>query len=298
MRQPAIEVRGLTKRFGANTAVDDLSFQVRGGVVTGFLGPNGAGKTTTIRMVLGLIRPTSGEAWVMGEHFVDLADPAHRVGVLLDGAGTHPSRTGRNHLRVLSAERGIDGSRVDEVLRVVELDREGHRRVGEYSLGMRQRLDLAATLLGEPEILILDEPANGLDPAGIHWLRDFLRTFAANGGTVFVSSHQLAELSQVADEVVVINRGRLVTHTTVAALTAARSVRVRAREVDRLRRALAATGAAVREVDAERIDVSDLAIEQVGETAAREGIVLYELVSRANTLEDVFLELTAEGAAT
>ena len=297
MERPAIEVNGLTKRFGSKAAVDDLSFEVRRGVVTGFLGPNGAGKTTTIRMVLGLIRPTSGQARIIGERFVDLRDPARRIGVLLDGAGAHPNRTGRNHLRVLSAERDIELSRVDEVLRIVELVADAHRRVGEYSLGMRQRLDLAAALLGDPEILVLDEPANGLDPAGIHWLRGFLRTFARNGGTVFVSSHQLAELSQVADEVIVINRGRLITHTTVAELTAARSVRVRAREVDRLRRALAATGASVREVDTERIDVSDLAIEQVGEMAAREGVVLYELVSRANTLEDVFLELTAEGAA-
>lgn len=295
--QPAIEVRGLTKRFNNKAAVDDLSCAVRAGVVTGFLGPNGAGKTTTIRMMLGLIRPTSGEARVMGKRFVELAEPARRVGVLLDGAGAHPNRTGRDHLRVLSAERDVAPSRVDEVLRIVELAADASRRVGEYSLGMRQRLDLAAALLGEPDILILDEPANGLDPAGIHWLRDFLRRFARNGGTVFVSSHQLAELSQVADEVVVINRGRLVTHTTVVDLTAARSVRVRTRETDRLRRALAATGATVREVDGERIEVSDVAIEHVGETAAREGIVLYELASRAHTLEDVFLELTAEGAA-
>jgi ABC-2 type transport system ATP-binding protein len=297
MNGPAITVENLTKRFGRKDAVDDLSFEVPRGAVTGFLGPNGAGKTTTIRMILGLVRPTAGRTTVGGNPFVELKAPARKVGVLLDGAGAHPNRTARNHLRVLAAERGIDVRRVGETLEVVELTEDADRKVGEYSLGMRQRLDLAAALLGEPELLILDEPANGLDPAGIRWLRGFLRDFAVAGGTVFVSSHQLGEISLLADQVVVIHHGRLITHTSVAELTERGSVRVRAPEVDRLRRALVATGATVREVDAERIDVSDLAIEQVGTAAAREGVVLYELIPRANTLEDVFLEMTAEGSA-
>jgi ABC-2 type transport system ATP-binding protein len=297
MSEPAITVENLTKRFGKKVAVDDLSFEVPRGEVTGFLGPNGAGKTTTIRMILGLLRPLSGRTTVGGNPFVDLSEPARKVGVLLDGAGAHPNRSGRNHLRVLAAERGVDARRVKETLDVVELARDADRKVGEYSLGMRQRLDLAAALLGDPELLILDEPANGLDPAGIRWLRGFLRDYAAAGGTVFVSSHQLAEISLLADEVVVIHHGRLVTHTSVAELTARGAVRVRAPEVDRLRKALMATGATVRDVDPERIDITDVAIEQVGTTAAHEGIVLYELIPRGNTLEDVFLELTAEGGA-
>jgi ABC-2 type transport system ATP-binding protein len=296
MNRSAITVENLTKRFGSNVAVDDLSFEVPRGAVTGFLGPNGAGKTTTIRMILGFVRPTAGRTFVGGESFAKLEEPARKVGVLLDGAGAHPNRTARNHLRVLAVERSIDPRRVGEALEVVELTRDADRKVGVYSLGMRQRLDLAAALLGEPELLILDEPANGLDPAGIRWLRGFLRDFAASGGTVFVSSHQLGEISLLADDVVVIHRGRLITHTPVAELTARGAVRVRAPEVDRLRRALIASGATVREVDPERIEVKDLAVEQVGAAAAREGVVLYELIPRASTLEDVFLELTAEGS--
>jgi ABC-2 type transport system ATP-binding protein len=298
MNGSAITVENLTKRFGSNVAVDDLSFEVPRGAVTGFLGPNGAGKTTTIRMILGLVRPTSGRSMVGGESFAKLEEPARNLGVLLDGAGAHPNRTARNHLRVLAAERAIDTRRVGEALEVVELTGDADRKVGEYSLGMRQRLDLAAALLGEPELLILDEPANGLDPAGIRWLRGFLRDFAAPGGTVFVSSHQLSEISLLADDVVVIHRGHLITHAPVAGLTTGGAVRVRTPEVDRLRRALVANGATVREVDSERIEVLDLAIEQVGTAAAREGVVLYELLPRASTLEDVFLELTAGGDTT
>lgn len=297
MGESVISVNGLTKRFGSAVAVDDLSFRVRSGSVTGFLGPNGAGKTTTIRMILGLVRPTSGETRLFGKPFEDLARPALRVGVLLDGAGAHPNRTGRNHLRVVSAERGIAEKRVDEVLRIVELHGEGRRRVGQYSLGMRQRLDLAAALLGEPELLILDEPANGLDPAGIHWLRDFLRAFAREGGTVFVSSHQLAELSQMADEVIVINRGRLVTHTRVAELTAGHAVRVRSPEAARLQLALESAGSTVQSTGDGVLEVTDLAIERVGEIAMDERVVLHELVSQVNTLEEVFLELTGGGEA-
>jgi ABC-2 type transport system ATP-binding protein len=295
MNGSVITVENLTKRFGSEVAVDELSFEVPRGAVTGFLGPNGAGKTTTIRMILGLIQPTSGRTTVGSRPFTDLTEPARSVGVLLDGAGAHPNRTGRNHLRVLAAERGSDPQRIAETLEIVELTRDADRKVGEYSLGMRQRLDLAAALLGEPELLILDEPANGLDPVGIRWLRGFLREFAASGGTVFVSSHQLAEISILADDVVVIHHGRLITHTTVAELTEHGAVRVRAPEVARLRRALVASGGTVKEIDPERIDVSNVAIEQIGTAAAREGVILYELAPRVSTLEDVFLEMTAEG---
>jgi ABC-2 type transport system ATP-binding protein len=293
----AIKVENLTKRFGSKVAVDDLSFEVPRGRVTGFLGPNGAGKTTTIRMILCLIRPTAGRAKVGGVSFTELTQPARKVGALLDGAGAHPNRTARNHLNVLAAERAVDAGRVDETLAVVELTADADRKVGEFSLGMRQRLDLAASLLGQPELLILDEPANGLDPAGIRWLRGFLRDFAAAGGTVFVSSHQLAEISLLAHEVVVIHHGCLITHTTIAELTQGGAVRVRAPEADRLQRALVASGATVKQVDAERIDVTDLAIEKVGTVAAQEGLVLYELSPRVSTLEDVFLEMTAEGSS-
>ena len=298
MTTPAIQVHNLSKAFGRTLAVDELSFEVPRGTVTGFLGPNGAGKTTTIRMLLTLVQPTSGRALVNGRPYSSLERPARHVGVLLDGAGAHPTRTGRNHLRVLAAERGIAPERVAEVLSIVQLSGDADRKVGEYSLGMRQRLDLAAALLGEPELLILDEPANGLDPAGIRWLREFLRSFASSGRTVFVSSHQLAEISQMADEVVVIHRGRLINHTSVEDLTRQGAVRVRAPEADRLRRALIASGATVHVVGTVRIDVLDLAAEQVGATAAREGIVLHELTPRVSTLEDVFLELTTDGAPT
>jgi ABC-2 type transport system ATP-binding protein len=234
--RPAVTVTGLTKRYGSHEAVSDLSFSIPAGKVTGFLGPNGAGKTTTIRMILGLIRPTAGTALVNGEPFEDLTDPASTIGVLIEGAQAHPGRTAHAHLRILAAERSIDPSRIDETLELVHLADARDEKVRGFSLGMRQRLDLAAALLGAPDILILDEPANGLDPAGIRWLREFLRAFADRGGTVFVSSHQLAETAQLADEVVVISHGRLVTHTTVQELVSERIVRVRSAQLELLER--------------------------------------------------------------
>ena len=213
----AIETAGLTKRYGAVTAVDDLSFSVREGAVTGFLGPNGAGKTTTLRMILALARPSAGHATVFGRPYAQLDDPARTVGANLEIAGAHPGRKGRDHLRALAAMARIPRSRVDEVLRLVELYDAADRRAGKYSMGMRQRLGLAATLLGDPQILILDEPANGLDPQGIRWLRDFLRGLAAEGRTVLVSSHVLAEVAQTVDDVVVIHRGKLVDQGPVGA---------------------------------------------------------------------------------
>ena len=207
---PVLSVESLTKRFGAVAAVDDLSFALRPGAVTGFLGPNGAGKTTTLRMVLGLAAPTAGRALVFGRPYAALDRPATRVGAVLEAADLHPGRTGRDHLRVLARAARLPPGRVDEVLALVDLTAAAGRRAGAYSLGMRQRLALAAALLGEPELLILDEPGNGLDPEGVRWLRDFLRAFAAGGRTVLVSSHHLAEIAQTVDEVVIINRGRLV----------------------------------------------------------------------------------------
>jgi ABC-2 type transport system ATP-binding protein len=206
---------GLTKRFGDLTAVSDLSFDVDAGSVTGFLGPNGAGKTTTLRMALGLAAPTRGQALVFGRPFAELERPATRVGAVLEAADLHPGRTGRDHLRVLARAVGVGARRIEQVLALVELGGAAGRRTGQYSLGMRQRLGLAAALLGDPELLILDEPANGLDPEGVRWLRDFLRSFADRGGTVFISSHHLAEVAQTVDRVVIINHGQLVAATTL-----------------------------------------------------------------------------------
>jgi ABC-2 type transport system ATP-binding protein len=207
-REPVVIASSLTKRFGDLVAVDELTFSLRPGTVTGFLGPNGAGKTTTLRLLLGLAEPTAGEVLVFGRRYRELDDPARRVGAVLESNDFHPGRSGRDHLRVLALAAEIPSSRVEEVLALVELDPAAERLVKTYSLGMRQRLGLAAALLGDPELLVLDEPANGLDPAGVHWLRRFLRRFAEQGRTVLVSSHILAEVAQTVDEVVILNRGR------------------------------------------------------------------------------------------
>jgi ABC-2 type transport system ATP-binding protein len=219
---PAIQpvfVNSLAKRFGDVLAVDDLSFSLRTGTVTGFLGPNGAGKTTTLRLLLGLAEPTAGEALVFGRRYRDLTEPARRVGAVLESNDFHPGRSGRDHLRTLAIAGGIPASRVDDVLALVELESVARRRVQTYSLGMRQRLGLAAAMLGDPELLVLDEPANGLDPAGVRWRREFLRTFADGGGTVLVSSHMLAEAAQTVDDVVIIDRGRRIASGALDELT-------------------------------------------------------------------------------
>jgi ABC-2 type transport system ATP-binding protein len=205
---PVLEARSLTKRYGEIVAVDDLTFSVRPGTVTGFLGPNGAGKTTALRLLLGLARPTSGEALVFGRPYRELLNPTLRVGAVLESSDFHPGRRGRDHLRTLAVAAEIPSSRVQEVLELVELGAAAGRRVGAYSLGMRQRLGLAAALLGDPQLLVLDEPANGLDPTGVHWLRRFLRLFAEQGGTVLVASHMLAEAAQTVDHVIILDRGR------------------------------------------------------------------------------------------
>jgi ABC-2 type transport system ATP-binding protein len=214
-----VTVRALTKRFGDIVAVDDLAFSLEPGTITGFLGPNGAGKTTTLRVLLGLAEPTAGEGLVFGRRYRDLDDPARRIGAVLESNDFHPGRSGRNHLRALAAAAEIPPDRIDEVLALVELEDAADRRVRTYSLGMRQRLGLATALLGDPELLVLDEPANGLDPAGVHWLRGFLRRFAEQGRTVLVSSHMLAEAALTVDEVVIIDRGHLVATGRLEALT-------------------------------------------------------------------------------
>ncbi len=291
-----IEVRNLTKRFGSVTAVDDLSFEIARGRITGFLGPNGAGKTTTLRILLGLVLPTSGQATIDGRLYRTLESPLETVGSVLEASNYHPARSGRNHLRFLAAAAGISLPRIDEVLADVELSADANRKVGTYSLGMRQRLSVAASLLGNPELLVLDEPANGLDPEGIRWLRTFLRGFAERGGTVFVSSHVLAEVSQLANEVVIIHHGRLIAHETVSELTmrASGATRVRSPRSEELRQRLSAEGIAA-EVAGENLLAVQAPPERVGELAAAGGIPLHELVAEAGTLEEAFLELTAEG---
>jgi ABC-2 type transport system ATP-binding protein len=290
-----IEVRDLTKRFRATTAVDNLSFAVARGRITGFLGPNGAGKTTTLRILLGLVLPTSGEATIAGRRYRDLDSPIRTAGAVLEASNYHPARSGRNHLRVLADAARLPRSRVEQVLAQVELTAAATRKVGAYSLGMRQRLSVAAALLGEPELLVLDEPANGLDPEGIRWLRTFLRRYTDEGGTVFVSSHVLAEVSQLADEVVIIHRGRLVAHESVAGLTAraAGATRVRSPRADELLRRLRNAG-----IEAEPAGDNRLTVhappERVGDLAAEAAVPLHELVAETGTLEEAFLQLTRE----
>jgi ABC-2 type transport system ATP-binding protein len=288
-----IEVVDLTKRYGKVLAVDRLSFRVEPGTITGFLGPNGAGKSTTLRSVLGLVHPDAGGATVLGRTYRELDRPLHRVGAVLEASEVHPGRSGRNHLRVLAAAAGVPTSRVEEVLALVELTAAAKRRVKGYSLGMRQRLGLATALLGDPEVLVLDEPANGLDPAGVRWLRDLLRSLAGEGRTILVSSHVLAEVAQTVDRVVIIHRGKLIQQATIAEVLAGAQggTRVRSPDASRLRSLLAAQGATVTEVG-DGILVADVPPERIGELAAANGVVLHELTVERATLEEVFLELT------
>ena len=292
----SIIAEGLTKRYGVVTAVDDLSFAVRTGAVTGFLGPNGAGKTTTLRMVLGLARPTAGSATILGEPLIALSDPARSVGANLEICGMHPGRSGRNHLRALAAIGGLPAARVDAVLDLVEMSHAADRRAGGYSTGMRQRLGLAAALLGDPEVLVLDEPANGLDPQGIRWLRDFLRGIASQGRTVLVSSHVLSEVQQTVDDVIVINRGRLVTSGPIGTLVTEGAVRVRSPRAVELAAALERDGADVAAVEGALL-VKGRTTEQIGELAFTAGVPLHELTLELTSLEDVFFRLTAQEPA-
>jgi ABC-2 type transport system ATP-binding protein len=293
-----LEVRNLTKRYGPTVAVDDLSFAVHAGRVTGFLGPNGAGKTTTMRALLGLLRPTRGEALVDGQPPVQMTDPLRTIGAALEATAFHPGRSGRAHLRVLASAARIPMSRVEEVLELVELSGAAGRRVGGYSLGMRQRLALAAALLGEPRTLILDEPANGLDPQGMRWLRDLLRAQAAEGRTVLVSSHVLSEVAQTADELILIRGGKLVSQTTLVEFTAAEagSVRVRAARLDELARGLGKRQATVSRDEDGALLVEGLGAEEIGELALSLGIALHELAPQRSSLEERFLEVMGEEA--
>jgi ABC-2 type transport system ATP-binding protein len=286
-----LAVRELTKRFGAVAAVRDLTFEVPAGRVTGFLGPNGAGKTTTLRMLLGLVRPTSGAALVGGRPYADLADPRRVVGAVLEATGFHPGRRGRDQLRVLAEVTGVASGRVDEVLDVVGLTADGRRRVGEYSLGMRQRLGLAAALIGDPAALVLDEPANGLDPEGMAWLRGLLRGLAAEGRTILVSSHVLSEVAQVADNVVIINQGRLRFAGALSDLGGAGVVSVRVADADRLADVLTARGLAVARTGPGSLTVRGATAEAIGRIAVDERIVLSGLTEAAASLEAAFLDL-------
>jgi len=297
----AVEVSGLTKRYGGRAAVDDLTFTVASGRVTGFLGPNGAGKTTTLRILLGLVQPTAGTALVFGDRYRDLARPTSTVGALLDASGFHPGRRVRDELAIHAAATGVDDDRIAVVLHDVGLEAAAAKRVGQLSLGMRQRLGLAAALLGEPRLLVLDEPGNGLDPAGMHWLRSLVRRHAAGGAAVLVSSHVLAELTLFADDVVVVNHGRLVSQSSIDDLLAAGGERVvlsspqRAALVD----ILVASGAAV-EVDVGADDatsavVTGLSAAAIGDLAAAAGLALHQLRTEVRSLEDVFLEMTDDG---
>ena len=297
-----IEISSLTRSYGGLRAVDDVTFDARPGRVTGFLGPNGAGKSTTMRVMVGLTPPSSGSATVLGRRYADLPNPGREVGVLLDASAQHAGRTGRETLRLVQRTMGLPAARVDEMLDLVGLTpTESSRRVRNYSLGMRQRLGLATALLGDPEVLILDEPANGLDPAGIRWMRDLLRGFADKGGTVLLSSHLLHEIEVIADDLVVIGQGRIVAQGTKAELLASAGTVVRATAMTDLRTALTASGieAVPSGDDAFRADADP---ELVGKVAHAAGIPLLELRTADGAgLEDMFLELTAdtsrEGAA-
>ncbi len=293
-----IEVHNLTKRFGKTVAVDDLSFDVRPGRVTGVLGPNGSGKSTTMRCMVGLDRFERGMTTFAGREYRELGSPLHEVGILLDAGYVHPARSGRNHLKWLAASNGISLKRVDEVLELVGMTEVADRKLKGYSLGMKQRLGLASTLLGDPGTIILDEPANGLDPEGIRWIRDFLRHYATQGRSVLVSSHLLGEMSLLAQDLVVIGRGKLISQSSVEDFVrrhASAWVRVRSPQLPTLIDMLERRGAKVEKVDgADAIDVFDLAMEQVGEAAAAAQITLHELATRTESLEDAFLSATAD----
>ncbi len=295
-----ITIEGLTKRFGDVLAVDNLSFEVDQGTVTGFLGPNGAGKTTTLRTLLGLITPTAGSARIDGRPYRELPDPIRHVGALLEASSFHPGRSARNHLRVVATAAGLPPARADQVLAQVGLAGAAHRRVGGFSLGMRQRLGLATALLGDPQVLILDEPANGLDPEGVHWLRGLLRHLADQGRTVLVSSHVLAEVAQTVDQVVIIADGRLVTQSTLAALTdqAKGTVRVRSADTQALRDLLVRQGITVELAASDELVASGVSSEQVGRAAAAANIAIYEMRSEHANLEEVFLQLTGTQGGT
>jgi ABC-2 type transport system ATP-binding protein len=294
-----IEVDRLTKRFGSVTAVDDVSFTVRPGHVTGFLGPNGAGKTTTMRLIVGLGTPTSGKALVGGRPYASLVRPLREAGVLLDATAVHGGRTAWQHALSVAQSNGIGRQRVTEVLRLTGMDKAAHRRVGGFSLGMKQRLGIAVALLGDPPVLMFDEPVNGLDAEGIRWIRTFLRELAAGGRTVLVSSHLMSEVAQTADRLIIIGRGRLLADTTTAQLTesfAGQDVLLRSPRAAELSRRLAARGAIVTPQGDGAVVVTGMDAAAIGDLAAEHGIALHALAPRQASLEDAYLKLTGDSA--
>jgi ABC-2 type transport system ATP-binding protein len=292
-----IEAVGLTKRYGDKTAVDGINFTVQPGRVTGFLGPNGAGKSTTMRMIVGLDRPTSGSVLINGQRYEDLKAPLHEVGVLLDAKAVHTGRSALNHLRAIAATHSIPRKRVDEVITLTGLDTVARKRVGGFSLGMGQRLGIASALLGDPGILILDEPVNGLDPEGVIWVRTLARHLAGEGRTVFLSSHLMSEMAQTADQIIVLGRGRVIADAPVGdiiALAAGNAVRVRTPDAHRLAALLVDTDVTTKVTEPDLIVVNGLPAARIGELAAGAGVVLHELTPLAGSLEDAYLALTED----
>jgi ABC-2 type transport system ATP-binding protein len=293
-----IDVREVTKRYGEKLAVDDLSFQVQPGVVTGFLGPNGAGKSTTMRLILGLDAPTAGKVTVNGRAYRELSAPLHEIGAMLEAHAIHTGRSAYNHLLALAQTHGIPRTRVEEVIELVGLREVARKRVGSFSLGMGQRLGVAAALLGDPATVILDEPANGLDPEGIHWIRNLLKRLAAEGRTVFLSSHLMSEMAQTAEHLIVVGRGRLIADTSVAEFVRRASsdanVRVRSPQAAELSDALARRGAKLQNLEEGLLEVGGLTGEQIGEVALKLRILISELTPQQASLEEAFMTLTGE----
>ncbi|MBE7187865.1 ATP-binding cassette domain-containing protein [Jatrophihabitans endophyticus] len=292
-----IEAQQLSKHYGSKVAVDEVSFTVRPGLVTGFLGPNGAGKSTTMRMILGLDRPSAGRVTVNGRPYAEHRDPLRQVGALLEARAVHPGRTARNHLLAVAATARIGRRRVDEVLDVVGLSDVADRRVGKFSLGMGQRLGIATALLGDPHTLILDEPVNGLDPEGVRWVRLLLRRLAGEGRTVFLSSHLMSEMAVTADHVIVVGKGRLLRDQPMAEFIAhsgAGVIRVRSPQAGDVATALRGERANVRELDAGVLEVEGITMERVGELAARDGLTLHELSRQEASLEEAYMTLTGD----
>jgi len=292
-----IEAQQLTKRFGARTAVDGVDFTVAAGRVTGFLGPNGAGKSTTMRMIVGLDRPTAGSVTVNGKPYREHRAPLREVGVLLDAKAVHTGRTAQKHLLAMAATHGIGSARVKEVIELAGLESVARKRVGGFSLGMGQRLGIAAALLGDPATIILDEPVNGLDPEGVRWVRTLVRRLATEGRTVLLSSHLMSEMAQTADHLIVLGRGRVIADAPVSEVIAratGSAVRVRTPELARLAQAIAGADVTVTTLDDGAAQISGLSSEQVGDAAAAAGVALHELVSLTASLEDAYLSLTAD----
>jgi ABC-2 type transport system ATP-binding protein len=292
-----IEARGLTKDYGDKRAVDELTFTVRPGLVTGFLGPNGSGKSTTMRLIVGLDAPTAGDVTVNGKHYRDHAAPLHEVGALLEARSVHTGRSAYNHLLALARTHGIPRSRVDELIDLVGLREVARKRAGKFSLGMGQRLGIAAALLGDPTTVMLDEPVNGLDPEGIHWMRSLLKGLAAEGRTVFVSSHLMSEMSLTADHLIVIGRGRKIADTSTAEFLQAASgnvVRVRSPEATELSRVIAGADVTIDVLEPGHVEVHGLTAAQIGDAAAEHGLALHELTPQQVTLEEAFMNLTRE----